>query len=156
MSTDWLPALLSSSDHDGDWIRFLDAVYECFRVSFVTSRPNLGTKPVGISKELREDGRHEVFWHIICGDDGDEPIHERCAHMPWPRPLIEEVPNPRALAWSEKRGRRSRTLVVPVDFRYVVVLEEAMTHFLLVTAYPVTRGHTRKNLIKRFQAAKAA
>jgi len=36
---EWLPPLVMLSDHDGDWLSYLNTIYDFFKQDFVDSKP---------------------------------------------------------------------------------------------------------------------
>jgi hypothetical protein len=153
MPTDpaWPPGLISLASCGGNWAKYCDTIYAEFRRDFVTARGQFLGKHVGISKRMIE-GKEAAFWHCISEGKIEEervPDMRRCERIRWPRGLINAVGTDRVLWWKERDGSTCRGYVALPDFSYLVVMEEAATHFLLVTAYAIERSHAQKKLGKR-------
>jgi len=147
----WLPDILRYSDFDGDWERFLDAVYQIFVRDFKQSRPSYGGRSVTYDSRM-EQGKEAAFWHITSSIDPNTqdrvPDFRRCERIPWPKPMIEH-PNDDALAvWKNKRKRDTRVLLWLEKLDYLVVLKESSRTVVIVTAYYTDRKHTRTKLRK--------
>ncbi|MBT9555754.1 MAG: hypothetical protein IV100_06975 [Myxococcales bacterium] len=157
-SLDWLPGLLHFESFDGDWERYIDAVYAVFRRDFVSSRPAFDGRPLNLKRHPISEGREATFWHFISEGQNEAervPDLRRCERIAWPRPIIEAVTSGRVLCWPNTRGREQRFVLAVEDFSYVVILADR-GHFLLPwTAYCVERDHQRRKLQKEWEAWKA-
>jgi hypothetical protein len=160
---DWLPALVDLEGFANDWARCRDRLYGVFHRDFVASQPELFGKRIGVNKSRILFEREAAFHH--CTTEGDEgtkeeervPSYGRCQRLQWIRRVIEAAGTDRACWWrevEERRGRvKRRVYVVLPDFSYVVVLEEMTSHLVLVTAFPVEEGHSRRRLARRHAEA---
>ena len=84
----------------------------------------------------------ELFWHIVTSDAGSSPRRldiARCELLGRVWDVLERLgaDNPRVCWWHSKNRRGPVLEVAPLDFSFVVVLQERPTAFLLLTAYPV-------------------
>ncbi|MDI6773008.1 MAG: hypothetical protein QME77_10550 [bacterium] len=153
----WLPDLILLEEHEGDWSRYLGAIYEHFCADFVRSRPAFDGKQVSIKEYPRLDGKEFCFWHLISEGSSEEervPELRRCERIRWPRPIIEVFPDPiRIRTWYGRRGDQIRVVISLSDFSYVVVLIPRRSHVLLLTAYPVEREHRKTKLRKEYEGA---
>ena len=147
----WLPDALRYGDFDGDWERFLDAVYQIFELDFKRSRPSYGGRPVAYDSRM-EQGKEAAFWHITSSIDPNTrdrvPDLRRCERIPWPRPMIEHPNDDMLAVWKNKRKRDTRVLLWLEKFDYLVVLTETSRTIVIVTAYCTDRKHTRTKLRK--------
>ena len=61
----WIPALVLFADYNGDWDKYLDAVYQFFRGDFVTSQPKFRGERLGLKRYPIIQGKEATFWHLI-------------------------------------------------------------------------------------------
>jgi len=151
----WPPELIPLASCGGSWTKYCETIYAEFRRDFVSSRGRFLGKHVGISKRMIE-GKEAAFWHCISEGKVEEdrvPDMRRCERIRWPRGLIDAVGTGRVKWWKERDGSRCRSYVALPDFSYLVVMEEAATHFLMVTAYPIEQPHAQRKLGKRYADA---
>lgn len=152
----WLPPLVLLAEYDGEWDRFLEAVYEFFRQDFLTSRAQWNGAPVGVKRNPVEKGKEAGFWHLISEGRTEKeriPDIRRCERIRWPRPVIEERDLGRVKCWRNRRGHEGRIVIALGDFSYVVVLAPRRGYILLWTAYCVENEHRRAKLRKEYEAA---
>jgi hypothetical protein len=156
----WLPALVLISDYDGDWDKYLSALYQFFRKDFIESRPLFRETPVGIAKHPYSQGKESTFWHLISEGNVEEdriPDFERCKRVRWPRAIIENHEMPFVQVWETMRGREKRILLRFIFDKedYLVVLAEHKGIVLLITAYLVTWESQKRRLHQEFERFKA-
>jgi hypothetical protein len=150
----WLPPLLPLSNFDGDWNRYLDALYDVFRGDFLKSQPFLGDRRCGSKRFPKINGKEGTFWHLISEGrvEGDRlPDMQRCQRIRWPRLMIEhatEIPT-----WTATKNGDSRVHLALPDFSYLVVLADRDTYLLIWTAFCVDRQHRRDKLMREYSAA---
>lgn len=147
---EWLPDALRYTDFNGDWDKFLVAVYEIFDHDFKQSRLSYKGHPVTYDSRI-ENGKEVVFWHLIQG--GKEPDLRRCERIPWPRPIIEHPTDTALSIWKNERprkkgARQTRVLIWLEDLDYIVVLAEMRRVMVLVTAYCTDIKSQREKLRK--------
>lgn len=149
---DWLPELLEFA---GDWDAFVDAVYARFVEDLVSHQVRFNGQRVGVRRHPESRGKGYGFWHCVS-EGGLEhertPDLERCRRIGWIRAIIENASSPEVQHWTNRRGAETRHLLW---FReeYLVVLAEREGYYLLTTAYPTNREHTRRKLrLERDQA----
>lgn len=145
----WLPDALQYGDFDGDWERFLAAVYQIFERDFKQSRPTYRRFPVEYDSRI-EDGKEAVFWHLTSQYDEKTGNREmdlrRCERIPWPSPIIEHPNDKQLSVWKNKRGKEIRILLWLEGMDYLVVLKESRKTVILLTAFCTDRDHTRNKL----------
>lgn len=144
---DWLPDLLEFA---GDWSAFVDAVYARFVEDLVTRQAQFRGLRVGVRRHPESRGKCYGFWHCVSeGGLEDErlPDLDRCRRIGWIRAIIENAATPEVQYWTNQRGGETRHLLW---FReeYLVVLAERQGYYLLKSAYPTNREHTRRMLRK--------
>ena len=153
----WLPDLITLTDCDGNWARYLETIYEHFRDDFVRSKPTYPDKRFALKRHPVSQGKEATFWHLISeGKDEDErlPDMRRCERIRWPRPMIEAIKSNDVNVWRNIRGRNERIVIAVGDFSYVVILDDREDYVLLWAAYCVEREHRRKKLAKEYDAWK--
>ena len=156
MSTHWLPALELFEDYQGDWDRYLEAVYACYLADFVRHHPAHRGQRVLTRRSPESRGKGATFWHLISEGAVEEerlPDLRRCERIRWPRPLIECLEEERVRLWKRKDPDGIRVLIAPADFSYVVVLAERPDHLFLITAFFVEREHRREKLSREYAMA---
>lgn len=100
-------------------------------------------KNVDIIHEKFFEGKERSFWHIISEGDADadrELNTERCASIPWAKPLIEDDGNcEKYRIWAKwhDKSKRDRYYICCTEVNYMVILEDRGTHYKLITAYNV-------------------
>ncbi len=146
----WLAPELCYADYGGDWQGFLEQVYVAFERDFKETRPVFRSLPVVIDTRRGPDGREEAFWHLTSRKpmasaerEMDIPRSER---VPWVRPIIENAEDRAVSSWRNKRKGETRWLLWVEELDYLVVLAKKRRVFVLVTAYPTDREHTRRKL----------
>ncbi|MBI4653792.1 MAG: hypothetical protein HY752_02190 [Nitrospirae bacterium] len=156
---DWLPPLVLFSDYDGNWERYLDAIYNYFKQDFINNRPSFRGRRLGLKKHPLEKGKEATFWHFIQeGPNEDDRIPDirRCERIRWPRPVIENEDKPVIKVWENKRKNDKRILLWLERQEYLVVLAERKGYLLPWTAYLVTEEHRKKKLQREYETFKNA
>jgi len=153
-ATDWLPPLITLSDHDGKWQVYLNAIYEVFFADFVRSKPNYPGKRFALKRHPMALEKEATFWHLIQeGKVEDERIPDirRCERIGWPRPIIEAITTDKVRVWRNTRGKSERIVIAVEDFSYVVILDDRGDYVMLWTAYCVEYSHKRRKLEQEFE-----
>lgn len=156
---DWLPDLVLMADFDGDWDRFLQAVYECFEKDFVKSKPAYQGRRLGLKRHPIEHGREATFWHMTSegANEADRtPDIRRMERIRWPKPIIDNAKEKEDATvikvWRNIRGKNeSRILLWLESEQYLVVLADRGDYILPWTAYEVTRSHSQRKLQKEYE-----
>lgn len=153
---EWLPPLVLLQDFGGDWNRYVEAIYACFRADFVEDRPLFRGAPVWVRREPSHRGKESGFWHVTSSgpvEEEREPDLRRCECIRWPRPVIEHETDRRVKVWSERHQGRERLHLWLDDRDYLVVVEVRPGHAMLVTAFTTLEEHQRKKHARRFARA---
>jgi len=159
MSADnsWLPDLVLLSDYGGDWLRYLEAVYEIFWHDFVVSPPAMfDGKRFALKRHPLEQGKEATFWHLISEGKVEQdrvPDLRRCERIRWPRAIIDADESV-VCRWKIQRGSDQRIVIALEDFSYVVVLTDRGEYVLLWTAYQVERNHRRESLKREYEVCR--
>ena len=147
-SPGWLPDLIRLSDYNGDWSQYIEAVYAIFRRDFIDSQPQLRGKRVGCRHHPIDDGKEFSFWHCVSEGNVEEdrtPDLRRCERIPWMRPIIENETDGTVASWQINK-RRDRRQYLWFNEEYLIVLGVRRNHYILITAFPTDREHTRRRL----------
>jgi len=152
----WLPPLVL---FEGDWGKYLDALYGYFKQDFIDSRPSFRGRRLGLKKHPLNQGKEATFWHFIqegLNEDDRIPDLRRCERIRWPRPVIENANKPVLKIWENTRKSEKRILLWLEDQEYLVVLAERNGYLLPWTAYLVTEEHRKRKLLKEYENFKNA
>ena len=155
LKPDWLPELVLFENYDGNWEKYLSAIYEFFCEDFVKSKPSYRGIKLSLKRHPMIDGKEATFWHIITsGKSEDERIPDlrRCERIKWPKPIIENDKDPVLKVWQNKRKTDTRIILWFEDEDYLVVLNERKGYILLWTAYLITQNHQKRKLKKEYEA----
>jgi hypothetical protein len=63
MTRDTLPGLVRLNDCDGNWDRFIDAVFSEFYHDFIETQPRFRGKRVSCRRDPTYKGKEAGFWH---------------------------------------------------------------------------------------------
>lgn len=160
---DWLPPLFLLSDYDGDWQRYVEAVYDAFCWDFVESTPLMSGKRFSLKRHPLLQGKEATFWHITSeGPEEEErtPDLRRCERIRWPRALIESMGSMQVVEWVQERRNKQGVLekrfaIALPDFSYLVILTDRGDYVLLWTAFCVEYDSQRRKLNAEYQSYKA-
>jgi hypothetical protein len=156
---EWLPPLVYLQDYDGNWDRYLIAIYAYFRRDFIESKPSFQGKNLAVKRHPFIQGKEATFWHFISEGDNEEervPDMRRCERIRWPRPVIETGGEPEVKIWENERREERRICLWLENQEYLVVLAKRQNYILLWTAYMVTRPHQKRKLQQEYEAFKKA
>ena len=102
-------------------------------------------------------GRELIFVHLTSRkktpDSEERELRpERCARLPWVRPLIEHADDPAVLAWDYEEGDGDiKTYVWLHQHDYIVIMKRMKDESRrLCAAYCVDDEHERRKLRKNF------
>lgn len=154
-SLDWLPPLVLFSDYDGDWDRYLDALYAWFRQDFIDSKPVFQGRRLGLKRHPLTHGKEATFWHMTSEGQGEAnrtPDFRRCERIRWPRPVIENSENSKVKWWVSVKRNENRIHIWLEDEDYIVVLADRKGFLLPWTAFLINQEHTRRKLRKEYEA----
>ena len=86
-----LPDLIELSEYCGDYHKYLEAVYACFKQDFINRRPVFRGARLGLKKHPLLMGKEATFWHMTSEGNDEEtriPDMRRMERIKWPAPLI--------------------------------------------------------------------
>lgn len=144
-----LPALMLLSSYDGNWGRYINAVFAEFHHDFIQRIPKLDGLPVYHRRDPIYDGKEAGFWH--CTSEGENerdrrPDLRRCERIRWVLATIELAGESCVDRWPTVRGSDRRQLLWLKE-QYLVVLAErtrcrdGRKSFQLITAHCTDRDH---------------
>jgi hypothetical protein len=153
---DFLPPLILMEDHQNDWSKYLEAIYEYFCQDFVTSKPTLEGKRFALKRYPMINGKEATFWHIISEgviENERLPDLRRCERIRWPRAIIDAFNShcDGVKYWRNFRKGEERVILALDDFSYIVVLADRGEYMLLWTAYCIERKHSRNKLRREYE-----
>ena len=151
---DWLPELVLFEDYDGDWNRYIEAIYACFKADFLDKPVQYRGTRLGLKRHPEVQGKAATFWHIVSEGQVETqrlPDLRRCERIRWPRPIIENSTDACIKVWeNERRGERRLCLWLE-DAEYLVVLAIRNGYYLLWTAYYVTQQKQKVKLQREYE-----
>lgn len=149
---EWLPQPIDMASYSAE---NLETVYQRFCRDFLRSRCVFCDKPVLIASSHIVRMKEQTFWHIVSegGTEDDRLVSlERCRRINWIRPILENCQDDNIWRWVDIKNRSTRVKLWLRDPSFLVILDEGKTQYRLVTAYPVTREHTRTKLQREYEA----
>ena len=150
---DWLPELVLIEDYDGDWNRYVEAIYACFKADFLDKPIQYRGIRLGLKRHPEVQGKAVTFWHIVSEGPVEAerlPDFRRCERIRWPRPIIENSTDSCIKVWeNERRGERRLCLWLE-DAEYLVVLAIRNGYYLLWTTYYVTQQKQKDKLQREY------
>ncbi len=158
----WLPDIIPFGDYGGDWNRYLEVLYDCFRHDFKDPQLMFRGKRVRTSYHPAYENKDYSFWHLIQeGEIEDErtPDFRRCERIGWIRAIIENSDDPAVRVWENVRARRrgvERRVLLWLNEEVLVVLGDRGTYWSLITAYTTDRAHRIEKLRMEYEAYKDA
>ncbi len=158
----WLPDTVSLNDYGGDYEKYFDYLYSVFCTDLIKYQPSYDGKKVGARKHPMVNQKHEGFYHLTHKDYQKSGFEnrlfdsKRSARIHWIKPVIIncmccENCCSNIKIWKEKK----RIHIFFKEERYLVVLDDRKTYYVVVTAYYVEISHTFNKLMKRYEIAKS-
>ncbi len=158
MAPSWLPPLILLNEYGGDWSRYLEGVYECFKNDFKARVVTFRGLPIRTRYHPSYQNRDYSFWHLIQEGQLEEertPDLRRCERIAWIRAVIEHSNDPTVRVWENERFGERRALLW-LEEEFLVVLGDRRKYWLLLTAYTTEHQHRRNKLRKEYEAWKKA
>jgi len=110
----------------------------------------------GTSRKAHD--REFIFVHFTSRkineeSDARELRPERCARLPWARPMIEHAGDPSVLAWDYEEGNGNiHTYVWLHEHDYLVLMKRMPDESRrLLSAYCIDHRHERQKLRKKYE-----
>ena len=143
---DWLPSLIRLEDYDGNWDKYINAVFAIFYHDFIETQPRFAGKWIRCRRDPIQDGKEAGFWHCVSeGADENQrtPDLRRCERIAWVRKVIEHANDADVDVWMQRKGRDQR-IHIWYQETYLVVLGERGRYYQLITAFCTDREHTKQ------------
>lgn len=154
---DWLPSLILYADFGGDWERYIEAVYDCFKRDFLDDFNRRRLYFEGVPLSLRRHplvrDKEASFWHLVSTGDIEEdrlPDFDRCERIAWARAVIDNANDAAVKRWENTRGSNTNICLWLELEDYLVVLGKRNGYFLLLTAYCIPE-YKRKKLNREYE-----
>ena len=140
-----------------DWDVYYEEIYDIFQNDFLDKSKPLyfNGKEVRIRFHPKVGGKEQTFFHITSYDEpiaSDRvPDFRRCERIQWVKQFIENYfcnnPNCNCTGihnWVQPFKNTYRTYIWSETKRFVVILEERIDYYLLITAFYVNEQNTKK------------
>ena len=162
----WIPEIIPLESYDGNWQKYEDAIYCIFKNDFITSTPQFNGKKVQIKKYPIENEKENAFFHVTCADFNKNnerlPDMRRCERIRWIRAFIENYNCDNSKCtdcngvkiWQEPYKSRTRIHILLEEERYLVILEDRKTYYLLITAYYLDYDHSLEKQLNNYEKYK--
>lgn len=150
-----LPALIKLEDFGGDFHKYLEAVYECFKKDFVNRKPVFRGIRLGLKRIPLSQDKEATFWHMTSEGDDEAtrvPDLRRMERIRWPACMINRSEHPKLKVWENTRGGKTNILIFHEDEGYLVVLRRGKDYLLPWTAYLVEYKARKEKLLKEYEA----
>lgn len=149
-----LPGLIKLEDYSGNWEKYLEVLYDCFKKDFVKKKTFYDNECIRFKKHPELNGKEATFWHLISEGGSEEqkvPDLRRCERIKWPKPIIEYKDYQEIKLWENNRKSDINICLCFGDWEYLVVLRRRKGYILLWTAYPISYNHTKRKLQKEYR-----
>lgn len=153
----WLPPLVKLSEYEGDWKKYVEALYSFFKQDFIDNKPKFKGRQIRLKKYPIECGKEATFWHFISEGSKERerlPDFRRCERIQWPKPIIEMVSDRSIKLWSNNRRGEKRFVLWLGKAEYLVVLADRKEYVIPWTAYIVTKDRQKRKLMKEYESYK--
>jgi hypothetical protein len=149
-----LPNLIELDEFNGDFLKYLEAVYECFKRDFIINRPIFRGVRLGLKKYPLFQEKEATFWHMTSeGEDeaNREPALRRMERIRWPAAMINKSEHPYLKVWENTRANKTNILIFHEEENYLVVLRKAKDYILPWTAYLIEYKSRKEKLLKEYE-----
>ncbi len=157
-SNTWIPSLVEFQSANENCDQYLSRLYAIFTTDFINSTPIFNGEHLSHKRHPEINGRSAIFHHLLGEDEyhSQDEVIKRCVRIKWPKPIIENSTDSELKVWKNKRKGKSNICIFLEECEYLVVLSERKGYTLFWTAYPITRAHTKRKLLKEFEKFKKA
>ena len=149
-----LPELIELTQFEGDFNRYLEAVYELFKRDFIDRKPVFRGMRVGLKKYPLYQDKEATFWHMTT-EGNDEANRKtdlrRMERIQWPAPMINGSTHPYLKVWENTRGAKTNVLIFHDAENYLVVLRKANGYIIPWTAYLIEYKARKYKLMKEYE-----
>lgn len=154
MTPSWLPELIHLESYGGNWERYLDMLYACFKADFMENKPLFQGQKIALKRHPMSQNKEATFWHLISKGKVEEERHidlRRCERIRWPKAIIENSEDSSVKFWKNIRRSEVRICLWLEKQEYLLILAERKGYILPWTAYMVTKPHRKKKFQKEFE-----
>ena len=151
-----LPEKIYLEDYNGNYHKYIDAIYDVFKRDFMDHKATFGTHMLGLKFHPTIKDRAYTFYHMTHKGDVEndrEPDFRRCECMPWARPSIENSKKWELKFWEQERGGKHRICIWldnSNDVDYFVILDVRNTYVLLWTAFASENNHEKRKKLREY------
>lgn len=160
-----LPGLICLDQFRGDFFKYQDYLYkEIFKKQLYTKKIYFEGKPVGLKASPFFQEKEDSFYHLTCkdfhwGSEDREPDLRRSERLSWIKPSIETNHDDACKKSCFKRyvreyNNKQRIHLLDIEDRYIVILEERPTFYLLITAFYIEYDNQLNKKIKEYETYK--
>ncbi len=149
-----LPELIELSQFGGNFVQYLEAVYEIFTNEFIRSRPIFRGTRLALKKFPVTDGKEATFWHMTSEGSDEQnrlPDLRRLERIKWPSFIINNSEHAYLRVWENTRGTKTNVLIMHEYENYVVILRKGNGYLLPWTAYLIEHKWRKKKFIKEYE-----
>lgn len=149
-----LPNLIELDEFNGDFFKYLEAVYECFKRDFIINSPIFRGVRLRLKKYPLFQEKEATFWHMTSkGEDeaNREPDLRRMERISWPAAMINKSEHPYLKVWENTRANKTNILIFHEEENYLVVLRKAKDYILPWTAYLIEYKSRKEKLLKEYE-----
>ncbi|WP_289760165.1 hypothetical protein [Muribaculum intestinale] len=149
-----LPELIELSQFGGNFVQYLEAVYEIFTNEFIRSRPIFRGTRLALKKFPVTDGKEATFWHMTSEGSDEQnrlPDLRRLERIKWPSFIINNSEHAYLRVWENTRGTKTNVLIMHEYENYVVILRKGNDYLLPWTAYLIEHKWRKKKFIKEYE-----
>ena len=154
ITPEWLPPMICFEEYNGNWYKYLDAIYAIFTEDFIKSQPEFRGRRLRLKRHPIIHGKEATFWHMTSegSKEADRtPDFRRCERIRWPKPIIENSLDSNLKVWSEARKGNKRIHIWFEAEAYLVVLDDRGDYLLPWTAFYIEHKHQKAKYLKRWQ-----
>ena len=147
------PPLIELTAYGGNFATYDAAVYDIFKRDLVDRKLEFQGREISLKKNPITNGREATYYHLTHDGEVESdriPNLERMSKIEFIRLIIDNCDRDCCKVWRNKRGRDERILIFHEEVGYLVVLADRIEYLLFWTAYPVTREHTKRKLLKEY------
>jgi hypothetical protein len=156
---------ISECEDLSEFKKYEDKIFNKFLRLYENNAITFHGKSVAMKHYPPEYDKRSGFYHMVCEnyeDTGNEldrsPNLRRYERITWAEQLINKCSDTSCeelCIWRNIRRGKKNILIYCTSIDYLVVLGVRNNYFLLITAYPIEKGHTRRRLLKEYNNYKA-
>ena len=150
-----LPELVTLDEHDGDWLVYVEVIYNYYLQDVVNGGLTYKNLPIRCQFRPSYNDKGFAFWHCISeGNDEEtrEPDMRRCERIRWISWVIHHAENSvehKVTCWENKRGSNIHIVIFLEEESYVVILAKRKDYYLFRTAYCANSQRKRQLIRER-------